>query len=73
MNPEVVVRCTQWDDFSFGESVWAKRRKKNVGTTKFAWATMKTVFVTVGTTSFDDLIEEITSAEALKVISSWRL
>ncbi|XP_019726952.1 UDP-N-acetylglucosamine transferase subunit ALG13 homolog [Hippocampus comes] len=29
---------------------------------------MKTVFVTVGTTSFDDLIEEITSAEALKAL-----
>ncbi|XP_077388355.1 UDP-N-acetylglucosamine transferase subunit ALG13 isoform X2 [Festucalex cinctus] len=29
---------------------------------------MKTVFVTVGTTSFDDLIEEITSAEAVKAL-----
>ncbi|XP_061642524.1 UDP-N-acetylglucosamine transferase subunit ALG13 homolog isoform X1 [Phyllopteryx taeniolatus] len=30
---------------------------------------MKTVFVTVGTTSFDDLIEEITSAEAVKALN----
>ncbi|XP_077428419.1 UDP-N-acetylglucosamine transferase subunit ALG13 [Vanacampus margaritifer] len=29
---------------------------------------MKTVFVTVGTTSFDDLIEEVTSAEAIKAL-----
>lgn len=28
---------------------------------------MKTVFVTVGTTSFDELIENITSAEAVQV------
>lgn len=31
------------------------------------WADMKTVFVTVGTTSFDELIESITSSEATQV------
>lgn len=30
--------------------------------------TMKTVFVTVGTTSFDDLIDTVTSDESVKVI-----
>lgn len=29
--------------------------------------TMKRVFVTVGTTSFDDLIERVTSPEAVQV------
>lgn len=34
---------------------------------QFRWADMKTVFVTVGTTSFDELIESITSSEATQV------
>lgn len=33
--------------------------------------TMKTVFVTVGTTSFDDLIGTLTSDESVKVIISF--
>lgn len=40
---------------------------KNRNIDSFIGADMKTVFVTVGTTSFDELIESITTSEAVQV------
>lgn len=53
----------QSDGFSGHCGSLCKQPRLNIGT-------MKTVFVTVGTTSFDDLVVSLTSDEVVEVVSA---
>lgn len=64
---DVRRKCPSAQWLQDGEETELPQLNKQLETVSFHWADMKTVFVTVGTTSFDELITNITSSEAAQV------